>query len=52
MGREILVGAAQNGDGVIFQRANGAIGIMSAVAVGRSELVFNVDDGHELFEGG
>jgi hypothetical protein len=41
--RAVLVGAAQTGDKVLFERSNGAFSRISAVAVRRSELVVNVD---------
>jgi hypothetical protein len=50
--RKVFVGAAQAGDEVIFERANGAFGSVSAVDVRWSELVVDVDAGHELLESG
>jgi len=51
MKREVFVRAAEAGDEVVFERANGAFGGIASVDVGRDQLIINLFGSEVVLEG-
>ena len=49
--REIAVRAAEAGDEVVFERADGAFGCIMPMDMGRGELEIDLGTVHELLQG-
>jgi len=51
MKREVFVHAAEAGDEVVFERANGAFGSIALVYMGRDQLIINLFSSEVVLEG-